>query len=65
MPYIFNICINDFLDNSSLKKNLKTHAKEKPHQCDYCNKASLRKDYLISHMRRHTEEKPYKCNQCD
>ena len=47
------------------KKHLRTHNKEKPYQCNFCNKAFSWNDYLISHTRRRTKEKPYKCNQCD
>ncbi|XP_037773019.1 zinc finger protein 14-like [Penaeus monodon] len=49
-------------------KAQKVHTKEKPYNCEICNKAFTwkrsRKHVLESHMTVHTIEKPYSCEIC-
>ena len=42
-----------------------THTGDDPYQCDLCEKAFPRKNYLIQHKDKHTGEKPYHCNHCE
>jgi len=37
---------------------------EKPHECDFCEKAFKRKDSMVRHKMIHTGEKPHKCEVC-
>lgn len=50
---------------TNLKNHLKVHTKERPFQCDICEKKFTQKINLTVHYRSHTGERPYKCKKCD
>uniref|UniRef100_A0A670XTF4 C2H2-type domain-containing protein n=1 Tax=Pseudonaja textilis TaxID=8673 RepID=A0A670XTF4_PSETE len=50
---------------SGLKRHMKKHSHDKPHQCHICLKAFRTLSLLRNHLNTHTGTKPHKCNECD
>ena len=68
--YDCNICGRTFNRSNNLKRHLRGHAKEKPFQCDFCEKAFADKWYWTQHRRMHTGEldpndEAHPCDLCD
>ncbi len=49
--------------NQSLKTHTRVHIKEKPYQCEYCQKCFTR-SFNLNTIRIHTKEKLFKCEYC-
>ena len=68
--YDCTICGRTFNRSNNLKRHLRGHAKEKPFQCDFCEKAFADKWYWTQHRRMHTGEldpndEAHPCDLCD
>ena len=67
-------CNSTFSSTCSLKRHMKTHIMEKPHQllhtgdkqysCSKCDKKFHSERYLKRHIKLHSDEKPYACSVC-
>ncbi|GFW76586.1 zinc finger protein 227 [Trichonephila clavipes] len=56
--------LNGHTERSKSKRNLQTHAKERPYTCEICNKIFNWKGNLKIHVRIHKNEKPHVCEIC-
>ncbi|XP_034031282.1 zinc finger protein 236-like [Thalassophryne amazonica] len=48
----------------SFQQYLEVVGSDRPHKCQFCNKAYKKSSHLKQHVRSHTGERPYKCVQC-
>ncbi|XP_026553563.1 transcriptional repressor CTCFL [Pseudonaja textilis] len=60
-----NLCLFTTSSLSGLKRHMKKHSHDKPHQCHICLKAFRTLSLLRNHLNTHTGTKPHKCNECD
>ncbi|ETE62567.1 Transcriptional repressor CTCFL, partial [Ophiophagus hannah] len=60
-----NLCLFTTFSLSGLKRHMKKHSHDKPHQCHICLKAFRTLSLLRNHLNTHTGTKPHKCNECD
>jgi len=65
-PILFNCDYCQFATprKHDLKRHVKRHTGERPHQCSVCDYKSIQPGHLRIHMRQHTGEKPYSCTVC-
>ena len=48
-----------------MEKSYQGEGGQKVFQCDQCDKAFVKNNYLIKHVRRHSRERPFQCDQCN
>ncbi|KAG8131686.1 hypothetical protein E2320_009593 [Naja naja] len=60
-----SLCLFTTFSLSGLKRHMKKHSHDKPHQCHICLKAFRTLSLLHNHLNTHTGTKPHKCNECD
>lgn len=56
-PYCFTRCPKF----SDLKRHMRLHTEDKPHECEFCSLAFARASHLARHRRTHTGERPFHC----
>ncbi|GLH02446.1 Longitudinals lacking protein, isoform G [Gryllus bimaculatus] len=56
-PYCFTRCPRF----SDLKRHMRLHTEDKPHECEFCSLAFARASHLARHRRTHTGERPFRC----
>lgn len=64
--YTCDKCGKMFVQRCSLRRHFDaTHSLDRPFQCQICEKAFARKEYLQFHLVTHGDVKPFKCQKCD
>lgn len=70
LDFICEVCNKAFSEQRILKRHLKIHMENKPHQCDQCEMSFAESSNLTKHKKKHTGElrnikgKPHLCSVC-
>lgn len=70
LDFVCNVCNKGFAEARILKRHVKIHLTEKPHQCDQCDMSFAESSNLSKHKKKHTGElrnikgKPHLCSVC-
>ena len=67
LPFGCSFCKKSFIQKKELNKHVKTHSKERPFPCNFCDYRAKGQVGLKIHEGKHMRVKPksFKCSECD